>query len=50
MHQSFVTTASAEPGNSEDIGFALCKARVYAQHCWDIFMVKALPKTLLKSW
>ena len=33
------------PGNSGDIDFSLCKARVYAQHCGDIFMVKALFKS-----
>ena len=30
--------------------FSLCKARVYAQHCGDIFMVKVLPEALLRSW
>ena len=39
MHQSFVTTAPMGPGNSGAFDFSLCKARVYAQHCRDIFMV-----------
>ena len=26
--------------NSGDIDFSLCKVRVYAKHCRDIFMVK----------
>ena len=48
MQQSFVTTAIAptELGNSGDIDFPLCQARVYVQQCGDISMVKAL----LKSW
>ena len=50
MHQSFVTTtAPTVPGNSGDFDFSPCKALVYAQHCRDIFMVKVLPKDLLKS-
>ena len=48
MHQSFVTTVPMRPGNSGDtcIDFFLCKARVYAQHCGNNFMIKAL----FKSW
>ena len=46
MQQSFVTTVPTRPGYSKDLDFSLCKARVYAQHCRDISMVKAL----LKSW
>ena len=47
MHQSFVTTAIAPTGlgNSGDIDFPLCKARVYVQQCGDISMVKALLKS-----
>ena len=45
LHQSFVTTAPIGSGNSRDIDFPLCKARIYAQHCGDIFMVKALFKS-----
>ena len=45
MHQSFVTM-----GNSGGTEFSFCKARVYAQYCMDIFMLKALPKALLESW
>ena len=37
MHLSFVTTAPIGPGNSGDIDLSLCKARVYAQHCRNIF-------------
>ena len=33
------------PEKSGDIDFSLCKAGVYAQHCGDIFMVKALLKS-----
>ena len=44
-----LTTASMGPGNSGNIDFSLCKAGVYAQHCGDIFMVKALPKAWLIS-
>ena len=29
--------APTEPGSSGDIDFSLCKARVYGQHCRDIF-------------
>ena len=36
------------PGNNWDFDFSLCKARVYVWHCGDIFMVKILPKALLK--
>ena len=50
MHQSFATTSPSGPGNSGDIDFSLSKARVYAQHCRDTLMVKALPKSPLKSW
>ena len=49
MHQSFATTSPSGPGNSGDIDFSLNKARVYAQHCRDTLMVKALPKSPLKS-
>ena len=49
MHQSFATTSPAGTGNSGDIDFSLSKARVYAQHCRDTLMVKALPKSPLKS-
>ena len=49
MHQSFATTSPSGPGNSGDIDFSLSKARVYAQHCRDTLMVKALPKSPLKS-
>ena len=49
MHQSFATTSPSGPGNSGDIDFSLSKARVYAQHCRDTLMVKALPKSSLKS-
>ena len=47
MHQSFLTTATAPTGlgNSEDIDFPLCKARVYVQQCGDISMVKDLLKS-----
>ena len=47
MHQSFVTHNLE---NSGDIDFSLCQAWVYARHCRDILMVKALPKALFKSW
>ena len=40
MHQS-----STGLGNSGDIDFPLCKARVYVQQCGDISMVKALLKS-----
>ena len=49
MHQSFATTSPSGPGNSGDIDFSLSKARVNAQHCRDTLMVKALPKSTLKS-
>ena len=49
MHHSFVTTPPKGPGNSGDIYFSLCKARVYAQHSRESLMVKALPKGLSKS-
>ena len=49
MHQSFATTSPSGPGNSGDIDFSLSKARVYAQHCRVTLMVKALPKSPLKS-
>ena len=49
MHQSFATTSPSGPGNSGDIDFSLSKARVYAQHCRDTLMVKALLKSPLKS-
>ena len=50
MRQSFVTTAPKVPENIGDTDFPLFKARVYPQHCSiPIFMVKALPQTLLKS-
>ena len=49
MHQSFATTSPSGPGNSGDIDFSLSKARVYAQHCRDTLMFKALPKSPLKS-
>ena len=48
MHQSVVTTVPMQV-NSGNIDFSLCKARVYAKHCGNIFMIKDLPKTLLKS-
>ena len=48
MHQSFATTSPSGPGNSGDIDFSLSKARVYAQHCRDTLMVKALRKSPLK--
>ena len=49
-----MTQKIAEPyvsgqGMSGDNDFFLCKARVYAQHCWEILMTKALPQALLKS-
>ena len=57
MHQSFVTTASVGPENSGDFDFWTFlfekpgyPVHVYAQHCKDIFMLKVLPKPLLKSW
>ena len=50
MYQSFVTTAPTGLENRGDFDFSLCKARVYAWHCGDIFMVKVLPKALLRSW
>ena len=49
MHQSFATTSPSGPGNSGDIDFSLSKAQVYAQHCRDTLMVKALRKSPLKS-
>ena len=49
MHQSFATTSPSGPGNRGDIDFSLSNARVYAQHCRDTLMVKALPKSPLKS-
>ena len=48
MHQSFVTTACKGPGKRGNFYFSLCKARLYAQHCREIFMAKVLPKALLK--
>ena len=45
MHQSFVTMTPMGPGNSMDTDFSLCKARVYARHCGDNLMVKALLKS-----
>ena len=47
MHQSFVTTSTAPTGlgNSRDIVFPLCKARVYVQQSGDISTVKALLKS-----
>ena len=39
MHQSILTTCiPTGPGNSGDIDFSLCKARVYAWHCGDSLM------------
>ena len=51
MHQSLVTPTSTGRGNSGDFDFSQCNARVLSisQYCDDIFMVKALLKTLLKS-
>ena len=49
MHQSFATTSPSGLGNSGDIDFSLSKARVYAQHCRDTLMVKALRKSPLKA-
>ena len=41
-NQSFVTTPTGPentgPGNSGDIDFSLCKARVYARYCGDSLM------------
>ena len=37
MHKLLVTTGSSGPGNSGDIDFCLCKARVYVQHCGTFF-------------
>ena len=47
MHQSFVITAIVPTGlgNSGDIDFPLCKARVYVQQHGNISMVKALLKS-----
>ena len=50
MHQSFVIKAPMGPGNNGDIDFYLCKVCVYAWHCGDSLMVKALLKAQLKSW
>ena len=36
-----VTTAPMGSGNSGDIDFSLRKARIYAQHCGDIFYGKS---------
>ena len=49
MHQSFVTIATAPMGlgNSGNIDFPLCKARVYVQQCGDISMFKALLESRL---
>ena len=44
--RSGVRHSTTEPPRSPDIDFSLCKARVYAQHCGIIFIIKAL----LKSW
>ena len=35
--------------NGGDTDFSLCKARVYAWHCGDSVMVKALPKAMVKA-
>ena len=45
MHQSFVTTVPTVLGNSGDFDFFLRQARVYARHCGDSLMVKALLKS-----
>ena len=45
MHQSFVTTAPTVLENSGDIDFFVRQTRVYARHCGDSFMVKALLKS-----
>ena len=49
IHQSLVIMVPMGPGNGGDFYFSLCKARVYAGDCRDIFIVKVLPKALLKS-
>ena len=49
MHQSLVITGPSGPGNSGDIDFPLCKVQIYAQHCGNILMIKAMSKALLKS-
>ena len=41
--QSFDCNQGPYAENSGDIDFSLCKTRVYAQHCGDIFMVKVSP-------
>ena len=45
MHQSFVTTAPTVLWNNGDIDFCLCQDRVYARHCGESLMVKALLKS-----
>ena len=50
MHQLFVTMAQAHRGRGIAAILTFPFAWVYAQHCGDIFMVKALPKALPKSW
>ena len=42
MHQSFAAPATLGPGNSGDIEFSSCKARVHVLHCRGIFLVKPL--------
>ena len=48
LYQSFVITGSSGQWNCRDIDFSLCEARVYAYHCGDILMIKALSKAALK--
>ena len=49
MHQSFVTKAPAELGNSGDFNFSLCKAPVNALHWGAISVAKTQLKAPLKS-
>ena len=46
MHLSFVSMANMGPGNSGYFNFYQCEAL----QCGAIFIVKTLPKPLLKSW
>ena len=43
-----VTTDPTGPGNSGISTFLLANSRVYAQHCRDVVLIKAMPKALLK--
>ena len=46
----YIMTVICKHWTYGDFYFSLCKARVYAWHCGEIFMVRSLPKALFISW